>query len=186
MKRLMRKAEVDYNNFISELLNSNEYTPGEVDEIISSNPDCTFSGEVYRVIFFEERDIHESANKFQDLINSGQSDELFQAVVNDLIRYKGMYQSFSKSTRGVNLYRGVSSEATDFPVTIKMNVSNGLDIKALVDKYESNLDDFTVRQYRGEYQSEEEVIAKLEDGYEIVEADAIDAEIYHIVNGDEI
>ena len=184
MKRLIRKAiSINWDDFFYNLLNE-EYSTyiDMVDQIKNENQDCLYSGEVFRVVFFEEEDVKKSIKRFQDVIivDNEFTDELFNLVIRDLVKVRDYEQSCSKSLRGVDFYRTTSYHQTDFSITIKFNTSSALDVGLLINKYKDDVSDYTYKQYAGEYKSEEEVLSIVDSNFEVVQADAIYEEVYNI------
>jgi hypothetical protein len=56
VKRLIKKSEIDYSNFMVNLLYDNIYDQNQIQEIINTNNDCLYSGEAYRIFYFDSKE----------------------------------------------------------------------------------------------------------------------------------
>ena len=82
--------------------------------------------------------------------------------MDSLINPNGEYQSFSKSMSGIySVMHHMSYDVGDFSITIKLNVTNGLDIKKLYDKYEDSLSDYAKKAFEDFY-DQDEVLARFD------------------------
>lgn len=175
MKRLIRKADIDYSRFLSNLLYDNFYNQGEIDTIINTNNDCLYSGEAYRVFYFDSkndivraRDQYMSENNITEM--RGNAPEVVWGVVDKLIIPNGEYQSFAKTISGINSVKHhMSYDVGDFSITIKFNVTNALDIEKLYYKREDTLNSYAKKAFEDFY-DQEEIMAKFDsNNFNIVE-----------------
>lgn len=180
-KRLIRKAEVNYSDFLYDLIMNNEYTPQTVDEAIADNSDCVYNGEVYRVFFFDNEIVEEKAEELADSVND--VDDLTEAVIESLIEVNGAYHSFAKSMNGIDAVISSEFSPGQLKVVIKYDVQNGLNIDKLYNKQLSNLDSETKSIYV-DFQNEEEVLALFSGEYEIVDSEDVLYHVYELINGD--
>lgn len=173
-KRLIRKAGID--RFISNLIYDNIYDQNEVTEIVNSNSDCLYSGKAYRVFFFDSKnDIVRARNEYMKENNiqnaRGNGPEIMWGTIDKLILANSEYQSFSKSISGINSVKHhMAYDQGDFSITIEFNISNGLDIEKLYNKYEDVLDDYAKQSF-DDFSDQEEVLAKFDsDEFNLVNA----------------
>lgn len=167
MKRLVRKANIDYNTFLKLLLNDNIYSQEEVNKVISDNSDCIYSGEAFRVFFFykdEVKTAKEKALKDLNVEDVSQADifDILWGTLDNLIQINGEYQSFAKSENGVRSAESHLNDGQDFAFTIKLEVSGALDVEKLFEKYKDQLDEETKEAFNY-FSNQEEVLAKLDN-----------------------
>lgn len=165
-KRLVRKAEVEYNRFLEEILDLSNFRTGDIDEVISTNPDCAYNGKALRAFFFQNIEFQEFVEKFLEenntTIDAIDIDQVVSYCVKNLIQVNGQYQSFTKSHSGLDTVISNLGSTVEPPIILLCSVQNGLDIELLVNKLGKNLDKETRFIYR-QYQNEQEVVCKFED-----------------------
>jgi len=179
LKRLIRKAEIDYNQFLDNLLNSTRFSNSEVDSVISNNPNCVFSGEVYRALYFDEVDMEYALKQSEKIADTKDAKTLTGYVISELISIDNSYQSFSKNMDGIEFFhKSELSHNSSSRVIIKINATNGLDVNLLVNKYKDKVDyaEFS------EFSSENEVLVKFNDIYEIIDDSEIYEKIKELIN----
>lgn len=182
LTRLIKKANIDYDDFLYNLLSLNEYSNEEVEQIINDNPDCLYNGIAYRIFFFDEYTVKELGTQLVESVNND-IDELTELVIKNLIDANGLYHSFSKSLKGIEVVEKDVFIPDTLKVVIKMNVENGLDIEKLFNKHKNELSKDVLNNY-SKFKSEEEVLAKLTNNYDIIENDDIYYCLYELINGD--
>ncbi|MNC18311.1 hypothetical protein D3C75_662080 [compost metagenome] len=175
MKRLIRKAEINMSDFFVNLLYDNNYTQSQIEEIINSNSDCLYSGEAFRVFYFDAqtnivqaRDNYLKENNLSSM--RGNAPDVMWGVIDKLIVPNGEYQSFAQTMSGINSVKHqMAYDQGDFSITIKFNVSNGLSIEKLYSKYEDGLSDYAKKAFE-DFGDQQEIMAKFDsDNFEPVE-----------------
>ncbi|AEO93918.1 gp675 [Bacillus phage G] len=154
MKRLRKTANVDIDMFLDSLLNFNQYSQDDIDNLVKNNPDCLYNGEGYRVFLFEIEDFKQARKESQK--------EGLWGTIDRLIRVDDSFQSFSKSLNGINNVTDNfehSGEHGEVKIVIKFIIDDGLDISKLIEKFKNELSEETVMSYET-YASEEEVLAR--------------------------
>lgn len=168
MKRLVKRAEINYNSFIKTLILDNDYSQNEISQIISENHDCLFSGQAYRIFFFYADTVKEAKKEYLKSIGEEEAHfgvDIFQLLwgtLDNLIEVNGEYQSFSKSENGIKEAEAHLRDGHDFGITIKLDVTDALDVEKLYNKYENQLDEETKDGFRY-FKSQEEVLVKFND-----------------------
>lgn len=166
MKRLVKKAEIDYSVFMTLLLNDNVYSQEEVAQVISENPDCVYNGEAFRIFFFDAETVKNAKYEYLKSINAENNFnvdifEMLWGTLENLIEVNGQYQSYAKSESGIQSVDNHQRDGQEFGITIKHSVSNALDVKKLYEKYKDQLSD-EAKEAFSYFESQEEVLAKLD------------------------
>ncbi|MEC2463455.1 hypothetical protein P9X10_00890 [Bacillus cereus] len=151
---------IDYNEFLADLLMTPNYLNKTVSTVVENNTDCQYEGLGYRVLFFKAKHLESLCMENKSL----NYNELLDIIINSV----GNYQSFSKTLEGTkviekdNLFEGV------YKLVIKKQIDKGLDISKLYSKYENCLDEETLEFYE-ECKEEEEILAKMDRNYSVIE-----------------
>lgn len=166
MKRLIKKANIDYNLFLTSLINYNDYSQDEIQTVIDNNPDCIFDGFAFRVLYFHPSEVKEARDNYMKSANiesvySGDMVEILWGTLDNLIRVNNLYQSFTKSQDALDKINDHLNDENDIGIIIKFAVSKALDIKKLYQKYESQLNDET-KDAHSYFEHQEEVLAKFD------------------------
>lgn len=166
MKRLIKKAEVNYIKFLEAILYDKSYYDEEsIESVIRENPECVYNGTAYRVLFFDQETVKKARNEFlgeEYDLESINYEELANFIGHKLINVNGFYQSFAKSLKGLNFAKSTLYE-DGIPLSIQCDVS-GLDLEKLCSKLkDSGLEANVLSSFFGEYKAEEEVLVKFSD-----------------------
>lgn len=170
MKRLIKQSEIDINNIdmveaenmIKEL---DKYVQGYYDGIpdiknmIDKNPDCIYSGILYRCVFLDEG--------FKNDIEN----ESFPINMNEVVKIakKHMYKPYDYCS--FTKYQGIAdtwiNDNDDPCVTIKVD-NEGLDVEAMTKKWENYISEDYMEYLQSYSSSESEVICKMKNDFEII------------------
>lgn len=167
MKRLIRKASIDYTEFLEDILYDKSYYNEEnIENVINENTDCIYTGNAYRVFFFDPQQVQsirdEYLNENNIDINNTNKEELASYIANALIRVDGTYQSFTKSLEGLQ-YAADTLYEEGIQLSIECKIS-GLDLEKLCTKLKDNgFEARVLDSYFDEYKAEEEVLVKFDN-----------------------
>lgn len=167
MRRLLKKAKIDYSFFLSAHLAYNNSTQNEIQTVIDENLDCTYSGTGYRAFLFTEEKIIEALNQFLEEINETKVDlnsltYYINNTMNNLIKVNGLYQCFAKSWNAADATGEYRKQENDKIIVIGCNIKDGLDIEKLVNKHMDDLSSIALETYKN-FEFQQEVIAKFDD-----------------------
>lgn len=170
MKRLIRKAIMSVNDedlskaeeMIKEL---DEYVQGyydgmpNIEYMLFENPDCKYSGILYRCVFLDDDFIDDIKN------------QSFPIDINQVLEIakQHMYKSYSYCS--FTKYQGVAdtwmNENNDLCITIKTD-NEGLDVVAMTEKWENYISEDYMEYLQLYARSESEVICPMKYDFEIV------------------
>lgn len=167
MKRLIKKAIInddllEAEKMIKEL---NEYVEGyydgvpDIEHMLSKNPDCKYSGTLYRCVFLDDNFIDSVTN------------ELFPIDMNKVLEIakQHMYKSYSycSFTKYQYIADTWMNENNDPCVTIELD-NEGLDVLAMTEKWENYISEEYMEYLQSYAKSESEVICKMKNDFKII------------------
>ena len=170
MKRLLKKAIMNIDDedlskaeeMIKEL---DEYVQGYYDGVpnieymLSENPDCKYSGTLYRCVFLDD-------NFKNDIENLS-----FPVSMNNIaeIAKQHMYKPYDYCS--FTKYQGIAdtwmNENNDPRITIKTD-NEGLDVVAMVNKWENYISEDYMEYLQSYAKYESEVICRMKNDFEVV------------------
>lgn len=156
VKRLVKKS----NNIIEKFLKShvlfNDTNQDDIKQILSSNSDCIYNGNLYRTFVF-------SKNNFEDFYN--------EEEIRNNIKITNQYNSCSNNLNSVrNFANSILSDTQNPFVVIIEFEGTGLDINLLINKYYMyNIIDDDLYDSLLINLSENEIVSIVPNDYKIIE-----------------
>ena len=178
MKRLKKKANNDLNYEIELALVNLVFTNGGsslIDMYNEIDNDCIYNGEVYRILYLNDRELIENIKTQKDEMGIYvKCKDLIHAIQEKI--ETGDWQSTTKSYDNINSLGIDITVSNPISVVIKFNCKNGIDLNKLSQKC---LSDFKKNNASEVYTKElnelvnitnqqQEVYAKIPSNYEIV------------------
>lgn len=178
MKRLKKKANNDLNYEMELALVNLVFTndgSSLIDMYNEIDNDCFYNGEVYRILYLNDRELIENIKTQKDEMGIYvKCKDLIYAIQEKI--ETGDWQSTTKSYDNINSLGIDITVSNPISVVIKFNCKNGIDLNKLSQKY---LNDFKKNNASEVYIKElnelvditnqqEEVYAKIPSDYEIV------------------
>ena len=178
MKRLIKKANSELNYEIEmalvDLVFSNDGSNlielyNEIDQ------DCFYNGEVYRILYLNDRELIENIKTRKDEMGIYVKCEDLIHSIREKIE-TGDWQSTTKSYDNINLLGIDITVNNPISVVIKFNCKNGIDLnklsqKCLNDFKQNNASEVYIKELNGLVDitnQQNEVYAKMSKDYEIV------------------
>ncbi|MGF2715857.1 hypothetical protein ACQUY5_27075 [Bacillus cereus] len=143
------KEEIDYNEFVTDLLVSSYISEETVESILEINKDCKYDGVGYITLFHE----------IEHLAHIDLSKGLEQIVSTD-----EFYDPFSKTVEGVEKLRKNKPYHNYIELVIEVHITGGLDIMKLIKKHKNILEPEMVTCF----EETSEVVSKVDKSFKIV------------------
>lgn len=178
MKRLKKKANSELNYEIEmalvDLVFSNDGS-NLIELYNEIDSDCMYNGEVYRILYLNDRELIENIKTQKDEMGIYVKCEDLIHSIQEKIE-TGDWQSTTKSYDDINLLGIDITVNNPISVVIKFNCKNGIDLnklsqKCLNDFKKNNASEVYIKELKGLVDitnQQNEVYAKVQNDYEII------------------